>query len=455
MSGTAAQARTPRETHADGDDATDRTAPKGRMLGVDVLRALAILGMVWLHFTLTGWGNPAPAGQSADSTVTWMNDLLSTRSREIFFLLAGVTVALLTGGTSVRRGRERVIAWKRIAIRAGTLFVLALVLGELGEWESQILHYYALWLLLLLPLSMLRVRTLLIIAGVLAVACPAFKIVADHAGTSWGFLPITAPGVMPKEPAGGFALLIHPGDWLPTLQNVFFGMGNFGQDTISVLPFLILGLALGKLDLRKAAVRRRMVVAGAGTAVAALLLSLVSMYPLGAVDKVNAYKNPPAAATAAPAAAAGAPSAPPKKPEAPWESLVTMGHPGPAEKQFSATEGVFMLGTITALLGGLLTLMDKRLWRRLLRPLAAFGSMALTWYFGHFLWLTYLAPVSGPEGQPAGRAVLSFAVFVVVSLTVSLLWRKWLRRGPLEWLVHQAVTIAVPGSNRRRRPVSS
>ena len=141
-------------------------------------------------------------------------------------------------------------------------------------------------------------------------------------------------------------------------------------------------------------------------------------------------------------------------PKAPWESLVTMGHPGPADKQFSATEGAFMLGTITALLGGLLALMDKRLWQRLLRPFAAFGSMALTWYFGHFLWLAHLAPVSGAEGGTTGRSVLSFALFAVVSLTVSVVWRKWLRRGPLEWLVHQAVTVAVPGRRRRHRAAS-
>ncbi|MEV0278214.1 DUF418 domain-containing protein [Streptomyces sp. NPDC050610] len=424
------------------------------MSGLDVLRAFAILGMVWLHFGLTGWGSPAPAGKPADATLAWIQGLLGSRSREIFFLLAGVTVALLTGGTSVRRGRERVIAWKRVAVRAGMLFVLAMVLGELGAWDVQILHYYALWLLLLLPLSVLRVRTLLIIVGVLAAVCPALKIAVDHAGASWGFVPGMGPGLVPKEAVGGFVLLITPDAWLPALQEVVFGLGNVGQDTISALPFLVLGLALGKLDLRKAAIRRRMTVAGAGTAAAALLLSLVSMYPLGAMDKVTAYKNPPAAATAAPGGASapeGASSAPPSMPKAPWESLVTMGHPGPADKQFGAAESAFMLGTITALLGGLLTLLDKRLWQRLLRPLTAFGSMALTWYFGHFLWLQHLAPISVGAGGPTSRSVLSFALFVAVSLTASLLWRTWLRRGPLEWLVHQAVTIAVPGRDRRHR----
>ncbi|TJZ59132.1 hypothetical protein FCH28_03160 [Streptomyces piniterrae] len=99
------------------------------------------------------------------------------------------------------RGRERVIAWKRVAVRAGMLFVLALVLGELGEWNIQILHYHALWLLLLLLLSVLRV-TLLIIAGVLAVICPAFKIAADHAAASWGFLPGMEPVTASEQPVG-------------------------------------------------------------------------------------------------------------------------------------------------------------------------------------------------------------------------------------------------------------
>ncbi|MGW2588577.1 heparan-alpha-glucosaminide N-acetyltransferase domain-containing protein, partial [Streptomyces virginiae] len=279
-------------------EAANRTASKGRMLGIDVLRALAILGMVWLHFSLTGWGNPAPAGQPADATLTWIGDLLSSRSREVFFFLAGVTVALLTGGMNVRRGRERAIAWKRLTVRSGMLFLLALVLGELGVWDMQILHYYALWLLLLLPLSLLRVRTLLISVGVLAVACPVFKIAADHAGSSWGFIRGMDPSTPPQLLHGGFSLLVHPGEWLAQIQEVIFGLGNMGQDTISVLPFLVLGLALGKLDLRDAPVRRRLTLAGAGTAVAALMLSLVSMYPLGAADAVNAYKNPPTAASA-------------------------------------------------------------------------------------------------------------------------------------------------------------
>ncbi|MEV7471818.1 DUF418 domain-containing protein [Streptomyces kronopolitis] len=448
---------------------------RSRLLGVDVLRAVAILGMVWAHFNLTGWLSPAPAGKPPAESVSWINDLLGTRSREIFFLLAGVSLALMTGGHRPHTGKAGSTARKRVAVRAAVLFVLALVLGFLGKWEPQILHFYALWLLLLLPLSRLRVRTLLIISGVLAVAAPLFKVAANRAGTSWPFLPD------PMDPKwghvhGGFSLLLHPGDWWPTLQNVMFGLGGNTQDTVSVLPFLVLGLALGRMELHSHTTRLRLLTVGAGTAIAAIACSLIAMYPLDAVDAVHTYKNPPAAAAlpaaptppadAAPAktdpgirqvAAPGPQDVPtppdmPPPPKAPWQELVTMGHPGPAEKTLSMTEGMAMLGLISALLGGLLILMDKHVWQRLLRPFAAFGSMALTWYFAHFMILDLL-PTGGGGGPgiPAGRSVLAFVVFTLAALAASLIWRRYLRRGPLEWLTHQIIVRCVPGPRTAHR----
>ncbi|MER8045911.1 DUF418 domain-containing protein [Streptomyces sp. NPDC094032] len=417
--------------------------PGGRLLGVDVLRALAVLGMVWAHFVLTGWLAAAPPGRPPSESVLWINGLVGTRSREIFFLLAGLSLALMTGGHRPRAGAARRTDRRRILVRAGLLLLLGLTLGSLGEWEVQILHFYALWLVLLLPLSRLRVPTLLGLAGALAVAAPVLKVAAARAG-GWGLAPD------PMDPVflrlhGGFSLLAHPGDWWPTLQNVLFGLGGSTQDTVSVLPFLVLGLALGRLDLRDAAIRLRLLTAGAATALVAVAAGLVAMYPLGAVTAVTAYRNPPMPELPA--------DVPPPPPLVPWQQLVTLGHPGPAEKLLSVVEGVMMLGLITALLGGLLILLDQRLWRRLLRPLAAFGSMALTWYVGHFLVLKALPVQAAGPGMPGGRSVLAFAVFTAVALAVSLLWRRFLRRGPLEWLMHTVTTRAVPGREEARHAV--
>ncbi|MEU8761330.1 DUF418 domain-containing protein [Streptomyces sp. NPDC048659] len=418
--------------------------PGTRLLGVDVLRALAVLGMVWAHFVLTGWLSPAAPGTPPDATLLWINGLLGTRSREVFFLLAGVSLALMTGGHRPRTGPDRRTDTRRVLVRSGLLLLCGLALGSFGFGDVQILHFYALWLLLLLPLARLRVPVLLGLAGVLAVAAPVFKVAAERAG-GWGFVPDPMDPVF-LELHHGFALLAHPADWWPTAQNVLFGLGGGSQDTVSVLPFLVLGLALGRLDLRSGATRLRLLAAGTATAVTAVLAGLLAMYPLGAVAAVRAYREPPLPALPS--------DVPPPPPLVPWQQLVTLGHPGPAEKVLSVTEGVMMLGLIAALLGGLLILLDRQPWRVLLRPLAAFGGMALTWYVGHFLVLKALPVATAGPGLPGGRSALAFLVFTVLALAASVLWRRRLRRGPLEWLMHTVTTRAVPRRDPARHAVS-
>ena len=387
----------------------------GRLPGIDVLRALAVLAMVWTHFTLTGWWAAGAPG-SPEASVAWLNSLLHVRSREIFFLLAGLTVALTTGGCRRWSRARRVRSWPRVLTRACVLFVLALVLGELGSWDVQILHFYAFWLVILLPLSLLPTGSLFVLAGVLSFAAPAFKVLAARQG--WFELDLDT--LLRLSEHGGFALLAHPQDWLPELQNVVFGADSLSQDTIAVLPFLVLGLALGRTDLHDRAVRVRLVVRGATTAVAAVALGLIAMHPLGAAAPVASY--------------ADAQDGP-----VPWQQLVTLGHPGPAESVFSAVDTVLVLGMITALLGGLLLALERRGWQLVLWPFVAFGSMALTWYFIHFG--VFSSPLfSTPDGRGANRTVLAFVGFTAVALAMSVGWRRWSSRGPLEWLQHAAVS---------------
>ncbi|GAA2834016.1 DUF418 domain-containing protein [Crossiella cryophila] len=412
--------------HPESAPSWRRHLPEGRLLGIDVLRTIAILGMIWMHFGVTGWLTAGPPGHPPES-ISWLNRLLDVRSREIFFLLAGVTVALTTGGVRRHRGPVMARSALRVVVRALVLFLLALVLGELGAWDAQILHFYAVWLVLLLPFALLRARTLFVIAGVLAVAAPIFKLLQHNLRL---FEPDLEQMTRMSE-HGGFSLLAHPEDWLPTMQNVVFGAGSTSQDTIAVLPFLVLGLALGRLDLRSHLIRARMVVTGSATAVGTVLIGLLAMYPFGAAAAVTDAK---------PAEGVGAP----------WQELITMAWPGPARTLFSIVEFVLMMGLITALLGGLLIAMERTMCRRLLWPFAAFGSMALTWYFAHFQLLGS-GLFSTAQGYPDNRTTAAFLVFLVLALALSVLWRRWGSRGPLEWLQHWIVTRVVPARKPLRQ----
>ncbi|MER7847837.1 DUF418 domain-containing protein [Kitasatospora sp. NPDC096077] len=426
-----------------------RTGSGGRLAAIDVLRALAILGMVWMHFVPTGWLEPTPRGHAWPGVLEWLNGFLDTRARSVFFLLAGVSVALMTGGCRPYAGPSMRGARGRIAVRAGVLLLLGLCLEQVSG-VGNIITAYTGWLLFLLPWTRVRARWLFAAAGVFAVAAPVFQILRANRGQDWSFLPPVGPGA-PELPQG-LAVLVHPGDWLAVFQSYVFNV-----DTFYALPLLLAGLAIGRLDLGDRLVRVRMTITGAGVAVGGWLASWLLLGPLGtgaAIDRFQAALMAPPPPPPVPAAADGVlPDAPPVMPElppmpkVPWAELWAMSKPGPAIAEYSTLQVLWMVGVSLALLGGLLLLTERAHWERALRPLAAMGSMAMTWYFvqdvitNHFL---------GQDPGGFGRApqsLVPYALFAAAALTGSALWRRFFRRGPLEALVHRTTTAVAP---RRR-----
>ncbi|MFG2908576.1 DUF418 domain-containing protein [Kitasatospora sp. NPDC048286] len=422
-------------------------SPGGRLPAVDVLRALAILGMVWMHFVPTGWLEPTPPGHDWPGVLEWLNGFLDTRARSVFFLLAGVSVALMTGGARPFAGTALRRARGRIAVRAGALLLLGLGLEQVSGTPNIITAYTG-WLLFLLPWTRMRARLLFAAAGVFAVAAPVFQIARANHGRGWGFLPEVGPGA-PELPQG-LAVLAHPGDWLAVFQSYVFNV-----DTFYALPLLLAGLAIGRLDLRERAVRVRMALTGAGIVAGGWLASWLVLGPLGlgaAIDRFQAELMAPPPMPPMPALPAdGAlPDVPPELPElppmpkVPWAELWAMSKPGPGIAEYSALQILWLVGVCLALLGALLLLTERGPWQRVLWPAAAMGSMAMTWYFVQDV-ITSRFLGEGPGGfGHAPQSLVPYALFAVAALVGSVLWRRFFRRGPLEALVHRATTAAVP-----------
>ena len=92
----------------------------GRLVGVDLARGLAVLGMLAAHLldterTLT----PDPS--------TWIT-LVNGRSSILFAVLAGVSIALVTGGPRPLEPQRRPRAAARLALRGALLCVIGLLL---------------------------------------------------------------------------------------------------------------------------------------------------------------------------------------------------------------------------------------------------------------------------------------------------------------------------------------
>ena len=140
---------------------------RGRIIGVDLARGIALIGMAATHML---------AVQNQDTghltTVGW---IAAGRASALFAVLAGVSLALVTGGERPRRGRDRLRSSTSIAVRALLIGGIGLWLAGIGSPVAVILAYYAVLFVLSLPFLGLRTGTLAWLAVVWAFASPVLS----------------------------------------------------------------------------------------------------------------------------------------------------------------------------------------------------------------------------------------------------------------------------------------
>ena len=177
---------------------------------------------------------------------TWI-DIVNGRSSILFATLAGVSIALVTGGRTPLRGGARAVASGRLALRAGLLWVIGLLLITTGVPVFVILPAYAILFLLSLPFLGLRARSLFVLAVVLALVMPFVQASLD-AAPFW----LTAEG----EIAAAYVGWAYP---FPTW-----------------IAFLLAGMALGRIDLRSLSVQGMLLAGGAAVATLASALAVTT-----------------------------------------------------------------------------------------------------------------------------------------------------------------------------------
>ncbi len=336
-------------------------APVQRIAGVDVARGLAVLGMVAAH-----------VGDATEPGAGW---LLVThgRSAATFATLAGVSVGLLSGGRTPT-GLPR--AAVRVLVRAVLLAGIGAALVALRTPVAVILPGYALMFLLLVPALWLRRRALLLAAAlVLAAGPPVWLAVA----------------VRPDDPPA--SLLV--GEFYPA---------------VVWMAYLLVGLAIGRSDLRDRRTRATLVVGGSALVVVGYGAGLLAarLLPVGSPARAALDVSPHAN---------------------------------------TAAEVLGNLGVVGLLLTACLVLAERL--PALSAPLAATGALALTAYCAHVVAIAVL--VLAGQFRPSTGLL---AVFVLVLVGVCWAWRVRWGRGPLERVLHAASTataqVLTPGPAPRR-----
>ena len=214
----------------------------GRLVGVDLARALAVFGMYVVHL--------GPSATNASGIGAWVRHLTEGRSSALFATLAGFSLMLIAGRLEPKTGVAGRQAKARIAIRAVVLLVLGTVMITFYG-DVVILASYGLFFLLAMPLLRLSARTLAIIAAGVAVVGPLLAFGLKSLITE----PVTAAVKVydPLAQLGGAGLL----------DLVLTGF----YPAIPWMAFIIAGMALGRLDVSSGTVRKRLAVFGPALAV--------------------------------------------------------------------------------------------------------------------------------------------------------------------------------------------
>jgi len=190
-----------------------------------------------------------------DGELSFAHALAGGRASALFAVLAGVSLGLMTGRRDPVAGQERWARCAGLAVRALLIASFGLLLGELDSGLAVILTHYGLLFLLALAFVGLRAPALLILAAAWAVLAPVLSQV-----------------VRPLLPERGYdsPTLGQLADPLQLLSELTF-TGYY--PVVPWLGYLLLGLGIGRLDLRRRTVQLRMVCVGLGLAVLATLVS--------------------------------------------------------------------------------------------------------------------------------------------------------------------------------------
>lgn len=378
----------------------------GRVVGLDVARALALVGMMATHIL---------PDLDLDG-VTLSHQLASGRASALFAVLAGVSIALMSGRTVPQRGRELAATSAGLAVRALLIAVIGLLLGEVESGIAVILAYYGVLFLLAIPFLGLRAPALAALAAIWVVAAP----VVSH---------LLRPHLPPASyDVPTFSSLRDP--WQLLTELTFTGY----YPAVPWLAYALVGMALGRMALASWRTTVAVGLVGAGTALASWAVSEMLLDRAGARGTLaETFTGPGDQGAIALTLDRGLYGTTPTGSW--WWLTVTTPHTGtPFDLAHTIGTSLLVIAVSVAL---------GRLAPRLMAVVFGAGAMTLTLYTAHV--------VARSEGLWDGHDLGTFVGQVVAVLLIGAAYRLARQRGPLETAVgsvQSAVRRAAAGTPR-------
>lgn len=355
-----------------------------RTVGYDLARALAIFGMVVVNFKIV-----MGAEHNGPAWLVHLLGLLDGRAAATFVVLAGAGLSLLSGEGRIAADLNRLTQDRRLLLRRA-LFLFAIGLLYTPIWPADILHFYGVY----------------IAVGALLLGAPSRRLWAYAATLVAGFVALLL--TFEYERGWDWSTLSYDGFWTPDgmVRHLFF---NGFHPVVPWLAFLLVGMVLGRQDLRVPAIRRRVLTWGATVVLLAESVSWLVVRSLSAGANAADQET---------------------------ISAVFGTQPMPPAPLYMCSGA----GTACAVIAASVAVGERYQHKAWLRPLIATGQLALTLYVAHVVvGMGTLQLIGRLQHQTLPFALSAALIFCLAGVVLAHLWRRRFERGPLE-AVMRAVT---------------
>lgn len=352
---------------------------KQRIIGFDIARAFAIFGMVIVNFKI------AQNAVTGNEFLLWFASLFEGRASALFVVLAGIGITFLTNKSDQSNDGSLINKSQKILIKRGFLLI-AIGLAYTPIWPADILHFYGFYFLVAATLISINDRNLLIAAATTMLLFPLMMLIFDYEH-GWDWTSLTYHGFWTLD---------------GMVRHIFF---NGFHPVFPWCALLLLGIWLGRQDLSDTKVRNKLLILSA-------IIWAITETTFAALKTIFQHYNVL---------------------EMPAEELdfILSTSIIPPLPQYIIAAGSLAVVIIILCLNFGQRFSDNRLAIWLYNT----GQLSLTLYVAHvIIGMATLEAIGRLENQTIECSLISTFIFCASGVIFSVLWLKYFKTGPLEWL---------------------
>lgn len=354
---------------------------KKRIIGIDVARALAVIGMIIVNFKIV-------FGSKGQGWVQFLASIFDGKAAATFVVLAGTGLALMTN-SAIKNNDLTKLKIVRIRILKKALFLFIVGISYIAIWPADILHFYGIYMLIIVFVLTSHQKVIITTALAIILAFPILLLFWNYE-MGWDFNSLK---YLDFWTAKGF------------MRNLFF---NGFHPVIPWVAFMLFGYWFGKQDLHNEKFVKKSFVISLSSFIAIQLLSYGSISLLSENIQENTSEL--------------------------IEILGTSPMPPLPIYMFNGIAIAFTI--ISACI-----IIAKRFENTIIiNALYKTGQLALTFYVAHIVIGMGIIEIINPSkmGNYSIEFSIAYAlVFSFACILFALAWRKHKKLGPLEWLMRK------------------